>query len=367
MKKPYALPLLPITFDAESELSFYKKVVEASSMLEKLKQKMRYSLVSESFLQLMTLQESVQSTRIEGTQVTFSEMLEDEIDQKEDWEKIEVRNYQRALTIGIETIQAGYPLSERLIRDMHNTLMNDGRGSTSARGEYRTIQNFIGPTNEIKDASYVPPEPQLMGEYMANLERYINGHPYMDEDKDNLHPLIKAAIIHAQFESIHPFLDGNGRLGRILIVLYMLQSNIIDSPSFFLSEELEKEKYKYYSMLNGIRAINIPKPDWHSWITFFLDATIRMANRQINKLEQAERLFEEGLKKIKQPSTEKVWGALFKYPIATVHQIEKETQLAPVTIRKSLNQLIELSFVFGDDQKRNRRFFHYDLIRIIND
>ena len=100
---------------------------------------------------------------------------------------------------------------------------------------------------------------------------------------------------------------------------------------------------------------------------FFLEATIRMAKRQINKLEQAERLFEEGLNKIQQPSTEKVWGALFKYPIATVHQIEKETQLAPVTIRKSLNQLIELSFIYGDDKKRNRRFFHYDLIRIIND
>lgn len=367
MKKPYPLPLLPITFDAESELSFYKKVVEASSMLEKLKQKIHYSLVSESFLQLLTLHESVQSTRIEGTQVTFSEMLEDEIDQKKDWERIEVRNYQRALSLGVETIQTGYPLSERLIRDMHNELMNDARGSTSAAGEYRTIQNFIGPTKQLKDASYVPPEPQLMGEYMANLERYINGHPYLNEEDDTLHPLIKAGIIHAQFESIHPFLDGNGRLGRILIVLYMLQSNIIDSPFFFLSEELEKEKFKYYAMLNGVRAINKDKPDWNSWINFFLNATIRMAQRQFKKLEQAEKLYEEGLKKLKQPSTEKVWGVLFKYPIATVQQIENDTSLAPVTIRKSLNELVQLNMIYGDDRKRNRRFYHYDLINIMND
>ncbi|WP_117149318.1 Fic family protein [Paraliobacillus zengyii] len=367
MKKPYPLPLLPHTFDAESELTFYKKVVEASSVLEKLKQKIHYSLISESFLQLLTLHESVQSTRIEGTKVTFSEMLEDEIDQKKDWEKVEVRNYQRALKIGVEIIQTGYPLSERLIRDIHSELMKDTRGSTSAAGEYRTIQNFIGPTKQLKNASYIPPEPQLMGEYMANLERYINGHPYLDEEMDTLHPLIKAAIIHAQFESIHPFLDGNGRLGRILIVLYMLQSNIIDSPFFFLSEELEKEKFKYYIILNGVRALNKDEPDWDSWITFFLNATIRMAERQFNKLEQAERLYKEGLNKLKQPSTEKVWGALFKYPIATVHQIVNDTSLAPVTIRKSLNELVHLKMIYGDDRKRNRRFYHYDLIRIMND
>lgn len=367
MKKPYHLPLLPIKFDAESELSFYKKVVEASSVLEKLKQKIHYSLVSESFLQLLTLHESVQSTRIEGTQVTFSEMLEDEIEQQEDWEKVEVRNYQRALKLGVETIQTGYPLSERLIRDMHKELMKDARGSTSAAGEYRTIQNFIGPTRQLKDASYVPPEPQLMSKYMANLERYINGHPYIEDTKDKLHPLIKAGIIHAQFESIHPFLDGNGRLGRILIVLYMLQSKLIDSAFFFLSEELEKERFKYYAMLNGVRAINKEKPDWNSWINFFLDATIIMAERQFNKLDQAETLYEEGFKKLNQPSTQKVWGALFKHPIATVHQIENDTGLASVTIRKSLKKLVQLNMVYGDDRKRNRRFYHYDLIRIMND
>ena len=159
MKKPYNLPLLPITFDPETELAFYKKVVEASAKLERLKQKLRYSLVNESFIQLLTLHESVQSTRIEGTQVTFSEMLEDLIDQQQDWEKVEVRNYQNALKIGVETIRAGYPLTERLIRKLHQILMENARGSTSAAGEYRKIQNFVGPTKQMKDASYIPPEP----------------------------------------------------------------------------------------------------------------------------------------------------------------------------------------------------------------
>ena len=225
-------------------------------------------------------------------------MLEDKIDEQQDWEKVEVRNYQKALKVGVETIQIGYPLTERLIRNLHQLLMENARGATSAAGEYRKIQNFIGPTNELKDASYVPPEPQLMGQYMTNLERYINGHPYLEEDIDTIHPLIKAAIIHAQFESIHPFLDGNGRLGRILIVLYLLQTKLIDSPFFFLSEELEREKFRYYAMLNGVRGIDKKEPDWKSWIHFFLDATIRMSEHHYEKLDQAERLYHQGMGKL---------------------------------------------------------------------
>lgn len=367
MKQPYKLPFLPIQFDPETELAFYKQVVEASSKLERLRQKLRYSLVNDSFIQLLTLHESVQSTRIEGTQVTFSEMLEDNIDQKQDWEKIEVRNYQQALTLGLESVQMGYPLTERLIRDMHKELMKDARGSTSTAGEYRKIQNFIGPTKHLKDASYIPPEPHLMGDYMKNLERYINGHPYIEEEAEKLHPLINAAIIHAQFESIHPFLDGNGRLGRILIVLYLLHSKLIDSSFFFLSEELEREKFKYYSMLNGVRAIGRKEPDWKSWITFFLQATIRMAEHQYEKLDKAEALYNNGMKRLDQSSVQKVWGALFTNPIATVEIIKHQTGLASSTIRKNMNQLEHLKMVFGDDRQRNRRYYHYDLIRIMTE
>ncbi|ADC49294.1 filamentation induced by cAMP protein Fic [Alkalihalophilus pseudofirmus OF4] len=219
----------------------------------------------------------------------------------------------------------------------------------------------------MKDASYVPPEPHLMGDYMSNLERYINGHPYKDEEEDVLHPLIKAAIIHAQFESIHPFLDGNGRLGRILIVLYLLQTDLIDSPLFFLSEELEKEKFKYYSMLNGVRSIGRDSPDWEGWITFFLDAAIRMAKSQYEKLDRAEALYEAGIKKLDQISHQKVWGALFAHPISNVVQIQESTDLAPSTVRKSLVHLTKERMIFADDRIRNRRYYHYDLIRIMTE
>lgn len=365
MKNPYTLPLLPITFSPETELKLYKKVVVANSKLERLKEKLSYSIVNQSFLELLTLFESVESTRIEGTQVTFSDMLEDKLSVSEDWQKVEVRNYQQALQIGIEAIQNGYPLSERLIRQLHSILMKDARGSVSTSGHYRRIQNFIGPSNNPNEASYTPPEPQLMDEYMKNLELFMNGHPYKDEMYDELHPLIKCAIIHGQFESIHPFLDGNGRLGRILIVLYLLQTKLITSPYFFLSEELEKEKFRYYALLNGIRGIGKENPDWDSWIVFFLDATTKMAEHQYGKLDQAEQLYKNGIQNIPLNSTKKVWAALFHFPITNVPQIAAYTELSQQTVRAGLQQLEQLGMVFGDDRKRNRKYYFYDLINII--
>lgn len=367
MLKPYDLPFLPISFDAETELAFYKLVVEASVVAERLMQKLNYSPVNQSFMRLVTLRESVQSTKIEGSQVTFNDMLEDQIAEEDEWEKIEVRNYYHAIELGAERIKNGYPLTERLIRELHQVLMEDARGSTGAAGEYRRTQNFIGPTKHMKDATYIPPEPQKVDKYMQNLELYINGNPYENEKKDPIDPLIKAAIIHAQFESIHPFLDGNGRLGRILIVLYLLQEKIIHVPVFFLSEELEKERFKYYSLLNGVRAIKGRQADWKSWIEFFLQATIRMAKNQFNKLDEAEKLYNYGRKKLEQPSLQKIWFSLFTHPVTTVNDLKNITDLSPSTIRKGLKTLEDKQLIFGNDFKRNRRFYQYDLIRIMTE
>ena len=156
-------------------------------------------------------------------------------------------------------------------------------------------------------------------------------------------------------------------LAESLIVLYLLQTKLIDSPFFFLSEELERGKFRYYAMLNGVRGIGKKEPDWKSWIHFLLDATIRMADHHFEKLDQEEKLHHRGMEKLQQPSTKKVWGALFTNPIATVHQIEATTNLAPATIRNSLAQLMEHNMIFGDSRRRNRRCYQYDLIRIMTE
>ena len=147
-----------------------------------------------------------------------------------------MNNYREALQVGSEMVRNGYPVSSRLIKDLHGILMRGGRGSTQSSGEYRRVQNFIGPTNQIEDATYIPVSAERIEEYMQNLEYFINKHPYNEQlSTDHLtadgyifdedaNPLIKTAIMHAQFESIHPFLDGNGRIGRILIVLSLMQS-----------------------------------------------------------------------------------------------------------------------------------------------
>lgn len=192
-------------------------------------------------------------------------MVEQTHKAKPKWEHIEVNNYQQALISGHERIRSGYPITTRLILELHGILMEGARGTNVARGEFRKIQNFIGPTNKIEDAVYIPIGANDIESYMGNWEIYANKNSYgeklptghltkneiiLDEDS---HPLLKVAILHAQFESIHPFLDGNGRLGRILIALYMVKSKLVSSPIFFVSEELEKQRSRYYHLLNGVR------------------------------------------------------------------------------------------------------------------
>lgn len=371
------LKKLPISLTTDAALKIFTILPNISNKLGRLEEKFKYSIVSDGLIQILSLRESVESTRIEGTQVTFSDMIEEKNDKHPRWEIQEVSNYQKALILGYERIQNGYPISTRLFKELHQTLMENASGSTQAAGHFRKIQNFIGPTKRIEDASYIPVSADKINEYMENLEYFMNGHPYgekltvshlndaeyiFDENSD---PLIKAAIIHAQFESIHPFLDGNGRLGRILIVLYLLQSKLIRKPIFFVSEELEKERARYYKLLNGVRG---NQPDWGKWILFFLNACDRMAERIHNKLDRAEQLARKGLSLCETESERKVWLYTFSNPFTTVAEVYNHLQISPNTARKALNSLDEKELLFADtDVKRNKKYRNYDLMRILTD
>ena len=371
------LKKLPISLTTDAALKIFTILPNISNKLGRLEEKFKYSIVSDGLIQILSLRESVESTRIEGTQVTFSDMIEEKNDKHPRWEIQEVSNYQKALTLGYERIQNGYPISTRLFKELHQTLMENASGSTQAAGHFRKIQNFIGPTKRIEDASYIPISADKINEYMENLEYFMNGHPYgeklpvshLDDAEyifdENSDPLIKAAIIHAQFESIHPFLDGNGRLGRILIVLYLLQSKLITKPIFFVSEELEKERARYYKLLNGVRG---NQPDWGKWILFFLNACDRMAERIHNKLDRAEQLARKGLSLCETESERKVWLYTFSNPFTTVAEVYNHLQISPNTARKALNSLDEKELLFADtDVKRNKKYRNYDLMRILTD
>ncbi|QKY70327.1 Fic family protein [Lentibacillus sp. CBA3610] len=366
---------LPIGVKTEEALKIMEILSGVNNKLGRLEEKFNHSVVSEALVQILSLSESVESTRIEGTQVTFTDMVEEQNDKNKRWEIKEVSNYQKALYEGYERIRMGYPITSRLIKELHDILMEGGRGSAQGSGSYRKSQNFIGPTNKIEDASYIPVSADKIDAYMQNLEYYINHHPYhkalptdhiketeyiFNEDAD---PLIKTAIIHAQFESIHPFLDGNGRLGRILIVLSLIQSNVITKPIFFVSEELEKERPRYYDMLNGVRGDN---PQWGDWLLFFLKACDRMANRINDKLEAAEQLAEQGLARCETESEKNVWIYTFSTPFTNAVNAAGKIGVAPNTARNALNSLVRKDMLFTEREvKRNRKYRNYDLMRIL--
>ncbi|MGP7816418.1 Fic family protein [Niallia sp. 01092] len=373
----HGLNLLPLDVKNKDAIKILNVLSQASNKIGRLEEKFKHSIVSEALVQVLSLSESVESTRIEGTQVTFTDMVEEKDDKNPRWEVIEVNNYQQALFEGFERIKNGYPITTRLIQELHQILMKGARGSVQSSGQFRKIQNFIGPTNKIEDASYIPISAEKISGYMNNLENFINGHPYnqklsiehlgnslerfvFDEESD---PLIKSAIIHAQFESIHPFLDGNGRLGRILIVLYLMQSKLVTKPIFFVSEELEKERMRYYDLLNGVRGQD---PDWGSWILFFLNACNRMADKINDKLDKAEELARGGLLKCETPSDTKVWIYTFSNPFTDVASVAKALNISPNTARKSLNNLVEKDLLFTDRHtKRNKKYRNYELVRIL--
>ena len=367
---------LPVKVSNEDALDILSTLSTVGSKIGRLDEKFRHSIVSEALVQILSLSESVESTRIEGTQVTFTDMVEEKDDKNPRWEVIEVANYQRALMEGTELIGNGYPISTKLILGLHETLMHNARGSSQASGEFRKVQNFIGPTRRIEDATYIPVPANEIGFYMNNLETFINGHPYgnrlsrghlgsadgfvFDEDA---HPLVKTAILHAQFESIHPHLDGNGRLGRILIVLHLMQTKTVSKPIFFVSEELEKEKARYYDLLNGVRGED---PDWGSWILFFLKACDRMADAINEKLDAAEALAREGLRRCETNSDQRVWLYTFSNVVATASAAARDLNMAPNTARNSLKGLVEKGLLFTDRQtQRNKKYRNYDLLRIL--
>lgn len=367
---------LPPIVTTNEALQLYQKVAEIKSLIGKLNAELEHSVVNSQLIQMLTLSESVQSTRIEGTQVTFADMIEEATKKNKSDEVTEVENYMNALSEGIELIHGGNPISTRLIQNLHKILMGKNtRGTIANAGEYRKIQNFIGPTNRIEDASYIPIGANEISSYMTNLEYFINSmaHPSFQKNPnsdsvlldENSDILIKTAIMHAQFESIHPFLDGNGRMGRILIVLNTMQDGLINKPVFFVSDELEKERIRYYNLLNGIRG---SLPDWFSWINFFLDACNRMAKSMLDKLDGITSLASLGLQKISKDSSiiNHVWLTTFRKPFVTVKEISDHLDVSVSTSRKALNQLVDLDLIDVDkSKKKNKLYVNYDLLRLL--
>ncbi|MCL2566438.1 MAG: Fic family protein [Defluviitaleaceae bacterium] len=295
------------------------------------------------YIQMHIRTEANKSSRIEGTKTSIEEELMDIEDiapeKRADYE--EVRNYIEAMNYGINRIQNdNFPLTTRLIRELHSTLMQGVRGERKTPGEFRISQNWIGGTSP-SNAVFVPPSVADMQELLSDFEKFIHN------DEAQIPHLIKAAIIHYQFETIHPFLDGNGRIGRLIIPLYLLEKKILDKPCFYISDFFEKNRTQYYDVLQNVRVKN----DLANWIKFFLKAVIytaKSAKYKFKKVVELVKNYEEQMLPFSGKAENKraILKAFFNEPILTGRQLQDKTSLRQTTIDRILKTMLEKDMLF---------------------
>jgi len=316
------------------------------------------------FLYMYIRKEAVLSSMIEGTQSSLSDLLLFELDQEPSVPLDDVRevsNYVAALDHGLRLLKDGLPLSLRLFREIHGVLMAKGRGNSQTPGEFRRSQNWIGGTRP-GNAAFVPPPPEKVIECMSKLELFLHDQP------EPTPVLLKAALAHVQFETIHPFLDGNGRLGRLLITLLLCEPKVLLKPMLYLSLYFKTHRQYYYELLDNVRLTG----DWEDWLDFFAEAVIVTATQAVETARQLLDLSNQDRDKISNlgraaASSLKVHRALMEYPIATSGSLVEKTGITPATVNKALGHLENLGIVKElTAQKRNRLFSYADYIEIMN-
>jgi len=308
------------------------------------------------FLYMYNRKEAVLSSQIEGTQSSLSELLLFEFDAAPGApfnDVQEVSNYVKAMEHGISRLQGGFPLSLRLIREVHEILMKGSRGGTKQPGEFRQSQNWIGGSRP-GNATFVPPPPDKVPDCMANLESYFH------QGSPSTPLLIKAALVHVQFETIHPFLDGNGRIGRLLITLLLCSEGALVQSTLYLSLYLKRNRQLYYELLQEVRE----QGTWENWLEFFMTGVketseqAASAARQILDLFKTDRAQIENLGR-KAGSVLRVQEYLQARPLGSVPDISKKLELSQPTVRKAMEHLQTLGIVYEATGKRRGQLFAY--------
>lgn len=316
------------------------------------------------FLYMYVRKEAVLSSMIEGTQSSLSDLLLFELDQEPGVPLDDVRevsNYVAALDHGLRLLEEGLPLSLRLFREIHSVLLTKGRGSNQTPGEFRRSQNWIGGTRP-GNAAFVPPPAEEVLECMIKLELFLHDKP------EPTPVLLKAALTHVQFETIHPFLDGNGRLGRLLITLLLCEQKVLREPMLYLSLYFKTHRQYYYELLNYVRLTG----DWEAWLDFFAEAVIVTATQAVETAQQLLDLSNQDRDKVSDlgraaASTLQVHRALMEHPIATSSSLVEKTGITPATVNKALGHLEQLGIVKElTAQKRNRLFSYAGYIEIMS-
>jgi Fic family protein len=317
------------------------------------------------FLYAYVRREAVLSSQIEGTQSSLSDLLLFEMEEAPGTpigDVVEVSNYIRALEHGMARLREGFPLCNRLLREMHAHLMSRGRGSDKEPGEFRRSQNWIGGTRP-GNARFVPPPPDQIEPCMAALEAFLH------EETSGMPVLLKAALGHVQFETIHPFLDGNGRLGRLLIALLLHQGGLLAQPLLYLSLYLKQHRPVYYDLLDRVRTAG----DWEAWVDFFLEGVETTALGAVETARRLVALFGDDTRRLQQSgrsaaSALRVLSALRQRPILSLPQLCQLTAMTFPTANKTMAMLVETGIARELTGQRRNRVFSYDAyLTILNE
>lgn len=306
------------------------------------------------FLYAYVRREAVLSSQIEGTQSSLSDLLLFELDQTPGVpfdDVVEVSNYVAALDHGLSRLREALPISGRLLREIHGKLLSRGRGADKLPGEFRTSQNWIGGTRP-GNAHFVPPPPDEVAECISALEKFIHNDEPMPA-------LLQAALAHVQFETIHPFLDGNGRVGRLLIVLMLQEQRVLSEPLLYLSLYFKQHRDEYYRLLDAVRRDG----DWEAWIDFFLEGVAQTASAAVDTAQRLLKIFSEDEKLIalaaRGSGALRTYGALRERPVATIADLAKRAGLSFPTVSKSVAALEKAGIIREMTGGRRDRVFVY--------
>ncbi len=316
------------------------------------------------FIEMHVAKEATKSSRIEGTRTEIDEVLKKGSDiapeRRDDWQ--EVHNYIKALNTSISKLKT-LPVSTRLLREAHKILMSGVRGKHRKPGEFRNSQNWIGGAT-LQDAVFIPPVHTEVNDLMSDMENFLHN------DQINVPVLVRAAITHYQFETVHPFLDGNGRIGRLLIILYLVSSGLLTKPSLYLSDYFDKHRQLYYDNLNNVRVKN----DLIQWIKFFLVGIVETSEKGIETfkaiLKLNENIEDKKLPKLgkKIMTAKQLLKHLYKKPVVTVQEVQDELNVSLPTANSIVSDFERLEILNEKTGwKRNREFEFTDYLKLFKD
>ena len=343
---------LPPEIDMDREMA--AALADAARALATLDTLSAYIPNMNLFVSMYVRKEALMSSQIEGTQATLEDVLDPLIEQNANQNVADVINYIKATEYALERLHT-LPLCNRLIKETHAVLMAGVRGQEKSPGEFRTSQNWIGAAGStLKTARYIPPTPEDMIEAMSDLEKYINSDDVLDV-------LIQAALLHYQFETIHPFLDGNGRIGRLLITLFLMEKKALSTPALYISYYLKKNRIEYYDRMSEVRN----KDNYEQWIKFFLLAIKESAEDAARTIHALNHLHEKNVQIIQKmgraaTTAQMLFAYLEQNPIIDIKKTAADLELSFSTVSGAVKRLVDAGILVQTNNASRNRVFAYE-------